>query len=614
MADDFEPGRDDECVPDDDAVIGRVFRRSLVAIAVISGLVGAAVYLSRRPEAVLRVEEANLALPRAQQRVADAPEVRFTDVTLEAGVSFVHENGARGEKLLPESMGSGAAFFDYDGDEDPDLLLINGDQWPADRADSNARPTLGLYRNDGHGHFEDVTSDVGLDVSQYGVGVAVGDYDADADIDIFVTTIGANRLFRNDDGRFQDVSQESGAAGSPDSWGTSTGFFDYDNDGDLDLFICNYIEWSPEIDRAIDFRITGIGRAYGPPRNFAGAHPSLLRNEGNGTFTDVSKSAGLHVMSRAGHAVAKALAISFVDIDLDGWMDVLVANDTVQNFFYHNRGDGTFEEIGYAAGVAFDANGAATGAMGIDVSHYRNDDGIGIAIGNFANEMTSLYVTQGNRLVFSDQAIVEGVGAKSRSMLTFGLFFFDYDLDGRLDLLQANGHLEEAINVTQPSQHYRQPAQLFWNSGPDGPQAFTPIDAERTGDLAAPIVGRGATYADIDGDGDLDVLLTQVAGRPLLLRNDQNLGHHWLRVRLEGRGANRAAIGARVELVSVGIVQRRQVMPTRSYLSQVELPVTFGLGDAQVVDRLTIHWPNGGTQGLENIQANQHLVVRQGEG
>jgi hypothetical protein len=613
MREDGDRQRDEEQVPEDDAVIGRFFRRSLVAVSVAGAGVALVLLLwSRSPEPEL-VDEAEPSRPQVQELTEQPPDVRFTDITREAGIDFVHENGARGAKLMPETMGSGAAFFDYDGDGDPDLLLVNAAGWPGDPADHAKPATLALFRNDGRGHFEDVTSRAGLDVSLYGVGVAVGDYDADADPDLFITAVGNNHLFRNDAGRFSDVTESAGVAGHPGGWGTSAGFFDADNDGDLDLFVCNYVEWSAEIDRTVDFRITGIGRAYGPPLNFRGAHLSLLRNQGDGRFVDVSREAGLHVESAAGTPVAKALALAFVDLDADGWTDVIVANDTVQNFVFHNRGDGTFEEKGAEMGLAFNSNGAATGAMGIDVAHYRNDSTIGVAIGNFANEMTSLFVGRLGRPIYSDEAIVEGIGPNSRAMLTFGLFFFDYDLDGRLDLLQANGHLEEEIAVLQSSQQYRQPAQLFWNAGPQAKRTFTPVAPASTGDLTRPIVGRAATYADIDADGDLDVLLTQVAGAPLMLRNDQDIGHHWLRVVLEGRGGNRDALGAQLELRTGERIQRRIATFTRSYQSQVEKPITFGLGDAERVDRLEIQWPDGSRSVLKDVGVDQILHVEQGD-
>jgi hypothetical protein len=293
-------------------------------------------------------------------------------------------------------------------------------------------------------------------------------------------------------------------------------------------------------------------------------------------------------------------------------MDILVANDTVQNFLFHNLGDGTFEEIGTLSGLGFDRDGSATGAMGIDVAHYRNDEQIAVGMGNFANEMSSLYVSQTGGLQFSDEAIGEGIGAPSRRFLSFGLFFFDYDLDGRLDLLQANGHLETEINQVQSSQQYRQPAQLFWNAGPDAVACFQEVPADRVGDLARPIVGRAATYADIDADGDLDVLLTQAGDRPMLLRNDSSLGNRWVRFKLRGDRSNRDAIGAWVLVEAGGVTHRRQVMPTRSYLSQVELPVTVGLGKVDRVDRVRVIWPDGTQQDLGSVEPNTLLDVVQG--
>ena len=361
---------------------------------------------------------------------------------------------------------------------------------------------------------------------------------------------------------------------------------------DLDLFVCNYVRWSPEINAAVDYRLTGTKRGYGPPSEFGGSQPFFYRNRGNGTFETAAEQAGFHVSNPAtGVPVSKALAISPLDFDSDGWMDLFVANDTVRNFLFRNQRDGTFEEIGSALGVAFDSNGAATGSMGTDVACFRGDDTLGIGVGNFANEMSSLFVVAAGDSLFTDETIAEGVGPASRKLLSFGLFFFDVDLDGRADLFQTNGHLEEEINEIQPSQHYRQPSQLFWNRGPDYSSSFVPLDRNLTGDLSLEVVGRGAAYADIDADGDLDILVTQTGDRALLFRNDQVTGNEWLRVRLQGTVANRDAIGAWVEVEASGAKQRQQVMPTRSYLSQVELTLTFGLGDATQADAVRVRWP-----------------------
>ena len=576
-----------------DARIARAFRWSAIAAVALTVLAGLAVlvWLFSR-EAPVPVEEVPVAAPEplAASGPSASPPVRFSDVTRAAGIDFTHVNGAYGARLLPETIGSGVAVLDYDNDGHPDILLVNSSYWPGH--EGAVSPRLALYRNDGSGVFSDVTVEAGLDVDLYGMGVAVGDYDNDGWIDVFVTAVGRNRLFRNDGGRFRDVTDDAGVGGLERDWSTAAAFFDSNNNGLLDLYVGNYVEWSPEIDLEIDFRLTGLGRAYGAPNHFNGVHGYLYRNNGDGSFTDISAEAGIRVVEPGtGRAVGKALGVVLVDYDGDGWMDLVVANDTVRNFLFRNRGDGTFEELGGLEGVAFDRDGRATGAMGIDAGWFRNDRDLGIAIGNFANEPSSLYVTADGRPPFADEAMIDGIAGPTRLALTFGVLFMDADLDGRVDLVQANGHLEHEINTVHPSQHYEQPGQLFWNCGEDCLTRFAEV--ADPGDLATPMVGRAMAYADFDGDGDLDLIVTQ-NGRPaVLLRNDQELGHHWLRVRLVGTQSNRDAIGAVVELTASGVTQRRMVSPTRSYLSQVELPVTFGLGRHAEVEVLDVVWPSG---------------------
>jgi len=599
----------------DDAIV-TAFRWSLLVIAGV-GLLVALVLAVRHfaqppPETIIEDAKVDLGALLARPDQPEPPPGLFTDVTQSAGIDFVHENGARGERLLPETMGGGVAFLDYNHDGHQDLLFVNSDIWPHDRTPGTRRPNaLWLYENDGDGQFREVTAAAGLDgISFYGMGVAAGDYDGDGWTDIFITALGSNRLFRNTGGAFVDVTEASGVAGGDDTWSSSAAFMDYDNDGLLDLFVLNYVQWSRETDFEVDYRLAGIGRAYGPPGNFEGTQPYLYRNNGDGSFSEVGAEAGVHVTNSAtGLPVGKGLALAPVDLDQDGFLDVVVANDTVRNFAFHNQGDGTFVETGSEWGLGFDRNGQATGAMGIDWAHFRNDEALAIAIGNFANEMSSFFVSQGTSGQFADEAIVSGVGPATRLALTFGLFFFDYDLDGRLDYLQANGHVENDIQQVQASQRYRQAAQLFWNCGRDCQAPMLEVARDRIGGLSKPIVGRGAAYADINRDGRLDVVLSQVGGAPLLLRNDLDNGHHWLRISLRGAPGNIAAIGAELALEAGGTRQQRTVMPTRSYLSQAELPVTFGLGETAQIERLVIRWPDGSEQVLTGLEPDRHHII-----
>jgi len=552
----------------------------------------------------------------AAVRVETLPAVKFVDVTREAGISFVHVNGAAGAKLLPETMGSGVAFLDYDGDGDQDLLFVNSDGWPGKKS-KTPRPTQALYRNDGKGHFDDVTKTAGLDKTFFGMGVAVGDYDNDGDPDVYITALGGGHLFRNDKGKFTDVTEAAHARAS-DGWLTSAAFFDLENDGDLDLFVCCYVDWSAETDLSQEFQLagTGAGRAYGPPTAFNGSFCTLLRND-NGTFTDVSEESGVKVRTPDLKVpVAKALGVAPYDVDGDGLVDLAVANDTVPNFFFHNLGGGKFEEMGISSGIAFDQSGSARGAMGIDWGDPKNDGSLALAIGNFANEMMAFYLSDDPKtLQFSDLANIFGLGAPTQPPLKFGLFFFDYDLDGRLDLLSTNGHLESDIEKVQASETYAQSAQLFWNTGRLGRGLFALVGKGSAGpDLFTPVVGRGSAYADVDGDGDLDVVLTANGGPAKLFRNDGGNAHHWLRLELVGTGSNRSALGARVTVEAGGTAGRRQLFAAKGYLSSVELPMTFGLGKADKADKVTVVWPSGRTTELHDLAAGKVYRVVEGKG
>ena len=612
---------DDERIIDEenDEIIGVMLRRSLVFIFVLA-VVGVLTYVY-----VIRETDQEIAITQTERievqarnlgeggDVAPIPKMTFTDITQLAGLEFEHENGARGEKLLPETMGGGCAFLDYDNDGDQDILLINSKSWE-DLEPEMLGPTSKLYQNDGQGKYTDVSEQTGLNIELYGMGCAVADYDNDGNVDIFISALGGNRLLRNNNGVFVDQTEIAGLSDGPSNWSTSCTWFDMENDGDLDLFVCSYITWSKEIDISQGFSLVGVGRAYGPPTSFGGSFSQLYENNGDGTFGDISQQAGIQITNKdqEGVAVGKSLGVIPVDVNLDGYLDLVVSNDTVRNFMFINQGDQTFEESGVLAGIAFDPNGNARGAMGIDAANFRNDECLGIGIGNFANEMSALYVCEGATLSFVDEAIATGFGPQTRSDLTFGMFFFDFDLDGRLDIFGANGHLEEEINKVQESQFYEQAPQLFWNAGYDYDTEFIRMDESNLGEeFFVPLVGRGATYADIDADGDLDVLITTSGRKPRLLRNDQGLGNAWLRVELRGTTDNKQGIGATVILSHENGVQRRVMMPSKSYLSQTEMVLTFGLGKGVETVQLEVLWPNGQKQVINSPELNQQIVVEQ---
>ena len=481
-------------------------------------------------------------------------------------------------------MGSGVAVFDYNGDGHQDILFVNSCRWDWDQS-SDEPTSCKLYQGDGAFHFEDVTQSVGLTDSFYGMGVAVGDYDNDGDSDLYITAVGENRLYKNDNGTFLDVTKEAGVAGEEGLWGTSCGFVDFDNDGLLDLFVCNYVNWSKENDLSQSFTLDGETRAYGPPKAFAGSFSLLFHNLGNGQFEDVSLSAGIQVRNETTNVpLGKAMGIAPVDFNRDGWIDFVIANDTVRNFMFENNKDGTFTEVGRLVGIAFDRSGNARGAMGIDTAMFRDQDTLAIGIGNFANEASALYMAKRGRRQFVDAAMATGFGPPTRQGLTFGLFFFDIDLDGRLDLLGANGHLEEEISKTQQSQQYEQPPQLFWNAGREASSELVAVGRESVGEeFIEPIVGRGAAYGDFDGDGDADVVMSVSHGSPKVFRNDQSLNNHWVKIQLVGKSSNRDAIGATIELKHGDQYDARTLMPTKVTSASVRNVSPLGLAKRRKV-------------------------------
>jgi hypothetical protein len=526
--------------------------------------------------------------------------IEFTDVTAEAGVRFKHNSGAFGKKYLPETIGAGCAFFDYDNDGWQDIFLVNSMDWPENK---KRKSFPALYRNNKDGTFTDVTHQVGLGVEIYGIGVAVADYDNDGNDDLYITAVGPNRLFRNLGGKFADVTTRAGV-GDP-GFSTAASWFDFDNDGKLDLFVGNYVEWSPETDKHCT--LDGNNKSYCTPQTYKGQSPTLYRNRGNGSFENVTVRSGLT------DAPGKTLGVALLDYDSDGWLDLFIANDTEPNNLYRNNRNGTFTDNGIIAGVAFSEAGTARAGMGVDAADYDGSGKQSVVIGNFTNERIALYHNDGSGL-FTDEAAASGIGRMSAQSLTFACFFFDYDLDGLLDIFAANGHVSDDISVVQPTVKYAQPPHLFRNRGR---KKFEEVTAKLGRALTRAIVGRGAAYGDFDNDGDLDLLVTTSNGPARLLRNDNANQNDLLRVKTIGVRSNRNGIGARVVAkTSKGKTLFGMVRTGSSYCSQSELPLTFGLGAPEEGTTLSLEitWPGNQKETISNIKPNQIVVVQEGKG
>ena len=525
---------------------------------------------------------------------AAQPGFRLVDVTAAAGIHFRHNSGAFGQKFLPETMGPGCAFLDYDGDGWLDILLVNGMDWPGHK---QRKSTLRLYRNNRNGTFADVTERAGLAVEMYGMGVAVADYNNDGHPDVLITGVGQNRLFQNTGkGTFVDVTAKAGL-GRRSAFSTSAMWFDFDRDGHLDLFVCNYVKWAGEHD--VFCSVDGKHKSYCTPEAYHGSTCWLFRNRGNGTFEDVTAKCGIFDTS------SKSLGVALLDYDHDGWPDFLVANDTQPNKLYRNMRNGTFEDVAVRAGVAFSEDGKARAGMGIDVADFDNSGRPGIAITNFDNEQMALYrfAREG---VYTDAASKIGIGQASRNSLGFGCAFFDADLDGYLDLMAVNGHIDETVRHIHSNVGYAQPPHLFLN---DGRGNFRDVAREVGGGFAAPKVARGLAYGDFDRDGDVDVLITTNQGPAYLYRNDVVSGNRSLRLRLVGTRSNRDAIGAVVRVFTPDGTQSRMVKTGSSYLSQSELTLTFGLGRREKADRIVIEWPGASVQEHKNVGAGAYNCV-----
>jgi hypothetical protein len=523
----------------------------------------------------------------------------LTDVTASSGLQFRHNSGTFGGKLLPETLGSGCAFIDYDADGWPDILFVNGMDWSGHK---RQRSTLRLYRNNRNGTFTDVTRAAGLDVEVYGMGVAVGDYNNDGFSDILITCVGQNRLFRNTGkGTFVDATMASGLGGRA-GFSTSALWFDFDRDGHLDLFVCNYVKWTPE--RDVFCSLDGKQKSYCTPEAYRGDTCWLFHNRGDGTFEDVTATCGVFDTS------SKSLGVTMIDSDIDGWPDLFVANDTQPNKLYRNLRNGRFRDVAVEAGLAFSAEGKARAGMGTDSGDFDNSGTPGIAVTNFDNEMIGLFRAQGRGL-FEDVALRAGVGAPSRNSLGFGCAFADLDLDGDLDLVVANGHIDETVRNIRGNVGYAQPPHLFLNEG-NGTFRDVAGDAGRA--FAQPRVGRGLACGDFDRDGDVDVLITTNNGPAVLFRNDQRAGNRFVRFHLKGTVSNRDAIGATVRIFHGGTSQSRLVKSGSSYLSQSELPVTFGVGGRDRIDRVVVSWPNGRTEEFRNVATGKAYECVEGKG
>ena len=532
----------------------------------------------------------------------NAPGVTFRDVTQQAGIHFVHDNGAFGKKYLPETLGPGVAFIDYDNDGWPDIFLVNGMDWPGH---TRKHMTPKLYHNNHDGTFTDVTHKAGLDGEEmFGMGVAVGDYDNDGYDDLFVTAYGQSHLFHNNgNGTFTDVTQKAGLGGVKE-FSTGAAWVDYDKDGKLDLVVANYVQWTPETD--LYCTLDGKSKSYCTPESYKGTAVRLWRNHGDGTFEDSTKKAELD------DPTSKTLGIAVLDYDGDGWPDLLLSNDTQPNKLYRNNGNGTFTEKAVLAGVAFSEDGVARAGMGVDAADYDRSGHPSLLITNFANQMLSLYHNEGSGL-FVDQAPQSEIGRASLLTLGFGCFFFDYDLDGWPDVFVANGHIDPDIQRVQANVKYAMPPHLFRNMGKGN---FQEVTKSMGTAFASPRVGRGAAYADIYNDGRLDILMSTNGGPAVLFRNEATgeAVNRSLRIKLVGTKSNRDGIGATAHVTTADGTQTEMMRSGSSYLSASELVLTFGLGKQDKANQIEIRWPSGQMDRLSNVAAGQTITVTEGKG
>ena len=523
--------------------------------------------------------------------------IQFVDVTQEAGIHWKHVDGRSGQKYFMETLGSGAAFFDYDADGDPDLYFVNGAPLPG--YVSQEIPTNCLYRNNGDGTFTDVTEKAGVGDTGYGHGCAVGDYNNDGQLDLYVTNYGTNRLYRNNgDGTFAEVAESVGV--TEPRWSTSCAFADYDRDGNLDLYVVNYIVFDINENPWCGLRETGI-RAYCEPDNFIAQSDTLYRNNGDGTFTDVTKTAGIY------NTTGKGLGVVWADYNNDGAADIYVANDSTENLFYRNNGDGTFEEVGFMVGVALSENGAAENGMGTTFGDWNNDGWFDLTVTNYAQQTNTLYHNDADGF-FTDATTTTKTAQRTYPYLGWATAFIDYDNDGYQDLFVANGHLHENLAELGQEGTYGQRNLLFRNNS-NG--TFTEISETLGPGMKLTDVSRGATFADYDLDGDIDIVVTNSNTAPRLLRNDGGNRKNWLQIRLTATNGSTDAIGARVKITTGTLTQTREVRSGDGYLSQQDLTLHFGIGDSEQVDSIEVQWQTGAKQLIGSVPANQVLSLEE---
>lgn len=544
---------------------------------------------------------------KVETAYSSAPAVQFVDVTQKAGIRFTRSNGAFGQKWLPETMGGGGGFIDYDGDGFLDILLLNGDLFPGHEKKGEAHPHAKLYRNNHDGTFTDVTVKVGLNKPLYGMGIAVGDFDNDGYDDLFISAIPRSRLFKNvpdpalSGGRkFVDITEASGIVDT--GFPTSASWLDYNKDGKLDLFVCHYVAWSPATEGKNFYSVDGVSKSYARPQSYRAESCRLYKNKGNGHFEDVTRVAGIESER------SKALGVVVCDYDGDSLPDLVVANDTEPNFLYHNQGDGTFREVGQEAGIGVSGEGNARAGMGVDAADVTHTGNFDLLITNFSGEQLSLHRRDAAGL-FLDVAARSGIGTATQNYLGFGACFLDYDGDGWKDILINNGHIHDDIGKRDASVTYAEPALLFRNLG-DG--NFSDVTSTVGRSLSTPRVGRGVAYGDYDNDGAPDLLLFTNNGTPTLLHNENKTGNHWIRLTLIGRESNRNAIGTRVKVTSNGQTQTEEVSSGGSYLSASDRRLTFGLGTAKRADAIEIRWASGKVQSLAPVESGKSLIVTEG--